>query len=42
MKWRLAWIVGLFSKRAHYNSAGKPKQSYNTKITAQKSRRFYA
>lgn len=27
--WRIAWIIGLFSKRAHYNSAGKPKQPYS-------------
>lgn len=37
MKWRLVWILGLFSKRAHYNSAGKPKQQYNTKKTAEKA-----
>lgn len=29
MKWRLLWLVGLFSKRAHYTESGKPKQSYS-------------
>lgn len=37
MKWRIAWLISLFSRRAHFTNSGKPKQSYNTKQSADKA-----
>jgi len=30
-------LIGLCSKRSHFNKSGEPKVTYNTKATAQKS-----
>jgi hypothetical protein len=29
MKWRIYWLISLFSKRSHYNAKGLPKQAYS-------------
>jgi hypothetical protein len=34
--WRIKWLLGLMSKRSHYNAAGKPKQQYS-KASAMKA-----
>ena len=37
IRWRVAWLLGLLSRRSHYTASGKPKQAFASRAQAQRA-----